>query len=69
MFIRRHLINDIIGHLYGTLELYRQNTHDRSMDSSCWRKIIGKPHSGAKLDREGNKLNVRFDEAELDIEH
>jgi len=31
--------------------------------------MIGKPHSGAKLDREGNKLNVRFDEAELDIEH
>jgi hypothetical protein len=34
------------------------------MDSdgeSLWKKIIGKPYSG--------KLNVRFDEGELEIEH
>ncbi len=33
------------------------------MDSSCesfWKKMIGKPYSG--------KLNVRFDEGELEIE-
>ena len=28
---------------------------------SLWKKIIGKPYSG--------KLNVRFDEGELEIEH
>jgi len=42
------------------------------MDSSCEshrRKMIEKSHSGAKLDWEGKKLNVRFDEAELEIEH
>jgi len=30
--------------------------------------MIGKPYSGAKLDQRGNKLNVRFDEGELEIE-
>src|SRR5208337_2088193 len=38
-----------------------QNTDDRSMDSGCesrWKKMIGKPYSG--------KLNVRFDEGELE---
>ena len=40
-----------------------QNTDHRSMDSGCesrWKKMIGKPYSG--------KLNVRFDEGELEIE-
>jgi hypothetical protein len=34
------------------------------MDPDCeslWKKMIGKPYSG--------KLNVRFDEGELEIEH
>jgi hypothetical protein len=31
-----------------------------STSKSLWRKIIGKPYSG--------KLNVRFDEGELEIE-
>lgn len=34
------------------------------MDADCeslWKKMIGKPYSG--------KLNVRFDEGELEIEH
>ena len=30
------------------------------MDESIWKKMIGKPYSG--------KLNVRFDEGELEIE-
>ena len=36
----------------------------RSLDLDCespWKKMIGKPHSG--------KLNVRFDEGELEIGH
>jgi hypothetical protein len=38
-----------------------QNTGNRSMGSGCesrWKKMIGKPYSG--------KLNVRFDEGELE---
>ena len=31
------------------------------MRESLWKKMIGKPYSG--------KLNVRFDEGELEIEH
>jgi hypothetical protein len=36
----------------------------KQVDPGCeslWRKMIGKPYSG--------KLNVRFDEGELEIEH
>ena len=37
---------------------------EKESDSDCeslWKKMIGKPYSG--------KLNVRFDEGELEIEH
>ena len=40
-----------------------QDSDHRSMDPDCeslWKKMIGKPYSG--------KLNVRFDEGELEIE-
>lgn len=38
--------------------------NDCPLDANCesqWKKMIGKPYSG--------KLNVRFDEGELEIEH
>ena len=49
-------------YLYETLGTL-QDTDDGPMDSSCEshrKKMIGKPYSG--------KLNVRFDEGELEIE-
>jgi microsomal dipeptidase-like Zn-dependent dipeptidase len=45
-------------------KLYQNAKQERESDSDCesfWKRMIGKPYSG--------KLNVRFDEGELEIEH
>jgi len=46
-------------------KLYRKAKQEKEYrDTNCeslWKKMIGKPYSG--------KLNVRFDEGELEIEH
>ena len=44
-------------------KLYQNAKQEKESDSDCeslWKKMIGKPYSG--------KLNVRFDEGELEIE-
>ena len=45
-------------------KLYQNAKQEKESNANCeslWKKMIGKPYSG--------KLNVRFDEGELEIEH
>ena len=47
-----------------TRKTYECHAGEKESDSDCeslWKKMVGKPYSG--------KLNVRFDEGELEIEY